>query len=310
MARHMRRFTALVGAGVLAAGLTACGGDGGGTTDESIVIGTTDQVTSFDPAGSYDLASWTMIYNTYQNLLHIPAGGNQPEPDAAESCEFSDDTTYVCTLKQGLTFHDGSELNAEDVAFSLQRVLDIEDVSGGYTLIENMTSIEATGDLEVTMKLKDPDATWPFRLTTGVGAIVPSDAYPADKLQPSDQVIGSGPYELLEYEDGERARLQPFDGYQGPAEVKNGGAIVTYYDQESALKLGVENGDIDVAYRSLSPTTIEDLRGSDAGVEIVEGAGTEIRYIVFNVSLPPGDELAARQAMAMLIDRQEIADRV
>ncbi len=315
------RVTALAGAGVLLASLAACGSDDGdsggggssGASDEPVVVGTSETVTSTDPAGTYDLPSWTLIYNTYQNLLHIPAGGNTPEPDAAESCDFTDNqnTTYVCTLAEGLTFHDGSELTADDVVYSIERLLELEDVSGGYTLLANLDTIEATSELEVTMELQEPDATWPFRLTTGAAAIVPSDSdtYPADELSTTGEVVGSGPYQMESYEDGQSAQMVPFEDYQGPAEVQNGGAVMTYFPQESALSLAVENEEVDVAYRSLSPTTIESLSETE-GIEVVEGAGTEIRYIVFNVSLEPSEEEAARQALAMLVDREAIAETV
>ena len=312
-----KRLAATAGAALLIGSVAACGGDdggddGGSASSEPVVIGTTDTVTSLDPAGSYDLGSWTLVYNVYQNLMHIPAGGSTPEPDATESCEFTDEqtTTYVCTLSEGLTFHDGSDLTAEDVVFSFERLLGIEDVSGGYTLLSNLDTVEATSDLEVTMTLKEPDATWPFKLTTGAAAIVPSDVYPEDALiEASDEVVGSGPYQMDEYEDGQTARMSPFEDYTGPAEMENGGAVMTYFPQESALSLAVENGDIDVAYRSLSPTTVQSLSETD-GVQIVEGEGAEIRYIVFNVSLDPGQDQAARQAMAALVDREAIAENV
>ena len=317
---RITRLTSLVGAGLLIGSLAACGSDddGGGTTtegasDEPVVVGTTDTVTSTDPAGQYDLGSGTLILNLYQNLLSIPAGGNTPEPDAAESCEFTDQqsTTYVCTLQEGLTFHDGSELTAEDVVFSFERLFEIEDVSGGYTLLtpDNVQSVEATDEFEVTMQLKEPDATWPFRLTTASAAIVPSDVYPADELAANGEVTGSGPYQLETYEDGEAAQMLPFEDYNGPAELSNAGAVMTYFPQESALSLAVENGEIDVAYRSLSPTTVENLGESD-GLQIIEGDGSEIRYIVFNVKLEPGQEQAARQALAMLVDREAIAQNI
>ena len=85
---------------------------------------------SLDPAGAYDLGSQQLIGNMYQNLLAVPAGGNKPEPDAAESCEFTDSKTYVCKLKPGLKFSSGDPLTAEDVKFSLDRMLKIEDPTG------------------------------------------------------------------------------------------------------------------------------------------------------------------------------------
>ncbi len=85
-----KRLAATAGAVLLIGSVAACGGDegddGGAASDEPVVVGTTDTVTSLDPAGSYDLGSWTLVYNVYQNLMHIPAGGSTPEPDATESC--------------------------------------------------------------------------------------------------------------------------------------------------------------------------------------------------------------------------------
>src|SRR5690606_404824 len=116
--------------------------------------GTTDQVGTVDPAGSYDLPGWTIIYNTIQNLVSIPAGGNTPEPDAAETCEFTDPTPYQCTLKDGLKFSDGSALTAEDVAFSFERIVTINVPNGPASLLANMDSVEATDDATVVFTLK------------------------------------------------------------------------------------------------------------------------------------------------------------
>src|SRR3954469_10249213 len=90
---------------------------------DTYIVGTTDPVVSLDPAGAYDLGSQQLIGNIYQNLMTVPAGGNKPEPDAAESCEFSDPKTYTCTLKDGLKFSNGDELTSADVKFTLDREL-------------------------------------------------------------------------------------------------------------------------------------------------------------------------------------------
>src|SRR5690348_7450360 len=153
---------------LLAIGAAACGSsnddksgsDSGGTTTEApkgnadtIILGTTDKVVSLDPAGAYDLGSQQLIGNMYQNLLSVPAGGNKPEPDAAESCEFSDPKTYVCKLKPDLKFSSGDPLTSEDVKFSLDRQLKIADPSGPSSLLGSLDSVEATDPTTVTMKL-------------------------------------------------------------------------------------------------------------------------------------------------------------
>jgi peptide/nickel transport system substrate-binding protein len=310
---------------LLAIGAAACGSssdDNGGSTDtggttteapkgnaDTVILGTTDKVVSLDPAGAYDLGSQQLIGNMYQNLLAVPAGGNKPEPDAAESCEFTDPKTYVCKLKPDLKFSSGDPLTSEDVKFSLDRQLKIADPSGPSSLLASLDSVEATDPTTVTMKLKKPDGTWPFILTHNVAAIVPDEIYPADAKQPDDKAIGSGPYKLDKYTPNQQAVFSPNENYNGPNKAQTPNFIVTYFEQASALKLAIEQGDVDVAYRSLSPTDLEALKSSE-GVKVIDGAGTEIRYIVFNVKKKPVDELAVRKAIAQVIDRQAIATNV
>jgi peptide/nickel transport system substrate-binding protein len=144
-------------------------------------------------------------------------------------------------------------------------------------------------------------------------AIVPSDVYPADKLQPDDQVVGSGQYTVADYQPGQQAVFERNPQYTGDHPAKNERAIVQYFDKPSALKLAVEQGDVDVAYRSFSPTDLEDLESAD-GLQVVGGSGVEIRYLVFNTKLQPGSsdkqKLAVRRAVAYTIDRDAIAQNV
>ena len=101
------------------------------------------------------------------------------------------------------------------------------------------------------------------------------------------------------------------ENYTGPNKAQTPNFIVQYFEQASALKLAIEQGDVDVAYRNLSPTDLEALKGeADKGVKVVDGAGTEIRYIVFNVKKKPVDNIAVRKAIAQVIDRQAIATNV
>jgi peptide/nickel transport system substrate-binding protein len=305
-------LVALVSVTALALGGVGCGGDDG-AEGGTIIRGTTDQPVGYDPAGVYDLPSWDAMVNMYETLLAVPPGGNKPEPEAAESCDYTDDTTYECTLKDGLTFSDGSDLTAEDVVFSFERNVEIADPEGASSLLANMKSVEAPDDSTVVFNLKEPDAIWPYIITAKSNGIVPSDVYPKDELQPSDQVVGSGPYTLAEYEPGQQTVLEVNPEYTGENQPENDRVIVQYFDKASALKLAVEQGDVDFAYRSLSPTDIEDLRDTE-GLEVVEGSAVEIRYIVFNLDLQPGEtdeeKLAVRRAVAYTVDREAIAENV
>jgi peptide/nickel transport system substrate-binding protein len=301
----------MVAAAMVALGVGGCGGGtGGGGT---IIRGTIDQPVSYDPAGAYDLPSYDALVNIYQNLLQIPPGGTKPEPEAAQSCDFTNDTTYECTLKDGLQFSDGSPLTAQDVKFSFDRNIGIADPNGASSLLTNLKSTEAPDPKTVIFHLKAPDVTFPSLLTAMSFAIVPSDVFPKDKLQPSDKVIGSGRYTVASYEPGQQTVLVKNDNYTGEDPAKNDRAIIQYFDKASALKLAVEQGDVDLAYRNLSPTDYDDLR-KNPDINIIGGKGIEIRYLVFNENLQPGandaQKLAIRRAVAYTIDRQAIADNV
>jgi peptide/nickel transport system substrate-binding protein len=301
---------------VMAFVAAACGGDddeaggGGGAaaSDVTIVHGTTDSVVSLDPAGAYDLGSWTIIWNTHNGLLTIPPGSSEPVPELAESCDFDDAKTYTCTLQEGLQFNDGSALTADDVKFSIDRNIKIADPNGASSLLGSLDEVEVVDDQTVTFHLKGDDATWPFILTTPAAYVVPDEIYDGKKLQPDDESIGAGHYQLVEYRPGEQVVLEPNPNYFGDA-PPNGRVIITYFDKGSALKLAIEQAEVDVAFRSLTATEIEDLRDAE-GLEVVEGNGTEIRYLVFNLKFPPGDDLAVRQAVAQTVDRQAIVDNV
>ena len=309
---QVRRFGI---AATLVAALTVAAVGCGSSSSSSggvIIRGTTDQPVSYDPAGAYDLPSYDVIYAVYQNLMTIPAGKTTPVPEAAEKCDYTDPKTYECTLKDGLKFSDGSDLTSKDVKFSFDRNIKIAAPNGGSSLLANMKSVEAPDPKTVIFHLKAADATWPFILTTGSAAIVP-DSYPADKLQPSDEAIGSGRYTLDSYKPGTQTVMKKSSTYTGSDPAQNDEVIVQYYDTSTGLAQALKQGEVNIAYRSLSPTDIKSLEGQ-SGIQIVSGNGIEIRYIVFNEDLQPGSndaqKLAVRKAVAYTVDRQTIASKV
>mgnify|MGYP000185011524 CR=1 FL=1 len=278
--------------------------------EATLVLGTTDQPVSYDPAGSYDLPSWTVLYNVYSFLMHLPAGEMQPEPDAAKQCGWKTDTQYRCTLREDIEFTNGQALTSADVKFSFNRILEQDNPNGPSSLLAPIERIETPGKYEVVFHLNQHIATWPYILATGAGAIVPKGVYPRDDLQPSDEVVGSGHYKVAAYKPGVQTVLEENENYYGQP-AKNKRAIIQYFSNSSALKLAVEQGNVHIAYRKLTPTDIQALR-QNAGDEmrIVTGKGTVIRYLVFNLELEPGNSHAVRKAAAYLMDRGAIAKNV
>ena len=327
--RRMRAATA--GIAVTALALSACGGSdddggsGGGSGGDALIIGTTDKITTIDPAGSYDNGSFAVMNQVYPFLLNTPLGSPEVEPDIAESAEFTSPTQYTVTLKPGLTFANGNELTSSDVKFSFDRQVAIADENGPSSLLANLASVEAPDDTTVVFNLDKPDdQTFPQVLSSPVGPIVDEEVFSADELTPDDDIVAgnafAGPYVITSYEINDLIAYEANPDYEGLLGAPKTDTInVRYYAESSNLKLDIEEGAVDVAYRSLSATDVEDLRGND-DVEVVDGPGGEIRYIVFNFNIQPygattpeadpAKALAVRQAMAHLIDREEIAEQV
>ncbi|GAA2083860.1 ABC transporter substrate-binding protein [Aeromicrobium tamlense] len=314
-----RRVTVLATAALAGSVLAACGaGQNDDDSDAALIVGTTDKVVSIDPAGSYDNGSMAVQTQVYQYLLNFPAGSTELTPDAAEKCDFEKPTVYVCTMKDGLKFANGNELTASDVAFSFKRIVDINDPNGPASLLGAMESVEARDDKTVAFTLKAPnDQTFAQVLVTSAGPIVDEDTYPADGLLDDDAAVEanafSGPYTIGEYKKNELAEFTVNPDYDGTYGEAKSDVTMRYYADSNNLKLDVEKGDIDVAYRSLTPTDIDSLKKSD-DVTVHTGPGGELRYIVFNLKTMPGDDdaqkQAVRQAAAYLVNREEIASEV
>ena len=168
------------------------------------------------------------------------------------------------------------------------------------------------------------DVIFPKILSSPVAPIVDEEVFAADAVTPDEEIVDAnafnGAYTITSYKFNELVTFAPNEAYAGMyGTPKTDDITLKYYTESSNLKLDAQEGNIDVAYRSLNPTDIEDLRGDD-GVKVIDGPGGQIRYMVFNFdTMPfgaktaeadPEKALAVRQAIAHVIDRQELSDQV
>ncbi|ERK72380.1 MULTISPECIES: ABC transporter substrate-binding protein [Leifsonia] len=306
--------------------LAGCSGSnsssGGGGT---LTIGTTDKITSIDPAGSYDNGSFAVMNQVYPFLLNTPYGSPDVKPDIAESASFTAPNEYTVKLKKGLKFANGHDLTSSDVKFTFERQLKINDPNGPASLLANLDSVSAPDDTTVVFKLKVAnDQTFPQVLSSPAGPIVDEQVFSADKVTPDADIVKAhafaGQYDISSYDFNNLIAYKANPNYDGllgkPATSK---VNVKYYADSSNLKLDIQKNSIDVAYRSLSATDIDSL-SSDKNVKVIKGPGGEIRYVVFNFNTQPygattpeadpAKALAVRQAAADLVDRAAIAKQV
>ena len=324
--------SAIALAGVSAFALTACTGPSGGGTatgsaagGSTITYGTTDKVVTLDPAGSYDAGSFMVMNQIYPFLLNSKPGTADSTPDIAESASFTSPTEYTVKLKPGLKFANGHALTSSDVKFSIDRVVSIADDNGPASLLGNLDSVTVKDDSTVVFTLKaGNDQVFPGVLAANSGPIIDEEVFPADKLLSDDEIVKgkpfAGPYTIESYKKNELVGLKANPDYQGLlGKPANDGATIKYYADSNNLKLDVQQGNIDVAGRSLTATDAADLE-KDSKVKVYKGPGGELRYIVFNFdTMPfgakaadadPAKALAVRQAMANVVDRDAIASQV
>jgi peptide/nickel transport system substrate-binding protein len=323
-ARVVATAAATAAAALVLAGCSG-GASTGGSSGKALTIGTTDKVTVLDPAGSYDNGSFAVMNQIFPFLYNSPYGSADVEPDIAVSGDFTSPTEFTVKLKPDLKFANGNALTSSDVKFTFDRQKKIADANGPSSLLFNLDSVAAPDDTTVVFTLKSAnDQTFKQVLSSPAGPIVDEDVFSPDAVTSDDDIVKgkafAGQYDITSYDFNNLIAYKANPDYQGVlGKAKTDTINVKYYTDESNLKLDVQEGNIDVAFRSLSATDIADLKKNDK-VKVVDGPGGEIRYIVFNFNTQPfgattpeadpAKALAVRQAVADLIDRDAIASQV
>ncbi|MGC5346621.1 ABC transporter substrate-binding protein [Streptomyces sp. DT24] len=307
--------------GLLAPVLAACGGPGGGGGGgDVIVVGTTDQVVAgkdspapLDPAFGYDAGTWNILRQTVQTLTHVPRGGGEPVPEAAESCLFTDteNESYRCKLRGGLKFSDGKPITADDVKYSIERVLDIKSDNGPVGLLANIDTMETKGEREIVFHLRTPDATFPYKLATPAAGIVPSGSYDEKSLRNGFQVDGSGPYTMKPEVRNNKVVKITFTrnpGYKGDLKIRNDKVELRLFPDAAAMGKALDAKEIDMMTRTMSPERAQKMLAKpQEGLKLTEMPGLAISYLAFNTNDPAVKNKAVRRAMAEIVDRGQIA---
>jgi peptide/nickel transport system substrate-binding protein len=321
-----RLATALLAIALMAAACGRGGGAGGGSSD-TVVVGTTDSLqNSFDPAQAYDyFASSVVIANTAETLVSYEPNETEPSPQlAARMPEVSPDgLTYTFELRDDAKFHDGTPVDSEAVKFSLLRARDFgaKDAEAPGFLLSGIKDIQTPTPTSVVITLSAANVTFLSRLAYSVGSIVSPKAYAGHVLTgaeaegpavtakyKADAIVGTGPYRLVSYKEKESLAFEAHDDYWGP-QPKTKRILVRLFDKSSALKLALQQREVDVAFRTLQPDE-NNFFANRKGFRLVEGEGPGIRYMVFNVTAKPWDNVHLRRAVAAAVDREAVVREV
>ena len=283
------------------------------TDNNRISVGTTLKPRTLDPADSYELAGSNIIYNVGESLYTYKLGTTEIEPLlATEMPQVSEDgLTYTIPLRQGVTFHDGTPFNAEAMAFSLQRFIE----NGGkpsFLLGDVVEKVEATGEYELTITLKQPFSALTALLAFPGTAAVSPQAYKigAGEFSPN-QLISTGKYQLAQF-NSDSISLDVNENYWGEQPANEGINLQIYAGNSANLFNSFRTGAIDVAYQSFDANQIKNLidGASQDKWQVIDGSGTVVDFLVLNLNQEPLNKLEVRQAIASVIDRALINQRV
>jgi peptide/nickel transport system substrate-binding protein len=281
-------------------------------TGDRIVLGTTATISTIDPADAYSIFAGNLLYNLGDRLYTYKIGTTELEPQLATALPkvSADGLTYTIPLRQGVVFHDSTPFNAAAMEFSLNRFIQNAG-SPAFLLSDLVDSVKATAEDQLTIKLKKPFAAFPSLLAfSGVCAVSPKTyAIKAGAFKP-DEFVGTGPYKLVRY-GTDQMRLDAFDRYWGNKPA-NQGIDIQFFSSPANLFNAFRTGAVDVAYQNLALDQIRNLQtnAADRGWQVLEKSGSGIDYLTLNLKSPPLDKLEVRQAIAVLMDRPLLENRV
>ena len=292
------------------------GPQAGGT----LVIGLSSEIMTLDPADHRDRFTETVIRNMFDGLVTRTTDG-RVVLELAELAELVDDTTWEFVLKQGVTFHNGEELTAEDVKFTFDRIIteNAIDYPEAHTsprkgLISPLESVEIMDDYTVRLHLSAP---WPVAMQMFVHQqIIPKDYFEEVGTEGFIEApVGCGPFKFVEGSLGDQIVMERFDDYYGGAD-EIGPVGPAFLDRlifrilpeastrVSALRAGEVNIIQDV------PSHMIPVLATDPGVRIVSGPSTRPAWMEMNVNQPPFDDVRVRIAMNYAVDANTILETV
>jgi len=288
---------------------------GASFAQDTLVYGTTDKVTQMDPASAYDFHTWELFNNIDESLVTYKQGTSEIIPGLAESWTVNKaGDEYVFKLRKGLKFTDGTPFTADAVKWTIDRVVKLAG-DPSWLVTQFVKSVEVVDPLTVKFILTGPTSYFPsvmagnppyYPLSPGV--------YPADKIvnDPSElkggQLVGLGAYKITSFKRDEEVVFEYNPAFHGEApKIKK--VIIRYFADATTMRLALEKGDVDLVYKSLNPSDIADL-SKNPKIVTNKLAGPYIRFLNFECSESVFKDKSLRKAIAALINRPEINQKV
>ena len=287
-----------------------------------MIVTYNDDVSTLDPAIGYDWQNWSMIKSLFDGLMDYEPGTTDLVPDLAESLEVSEDgLTYTFHLREGIAFHNGRALTAEDIKYSIERAVDPATQSPGqgfFSMIDgfdamaageadSLSGIAAPDESTVVFTLSRPDATFLHVLALNFASAVPREAVEESGNEFGRQPVGTGAFSLEEWSLGQRVIFARNPDYHHEGIPRLDRIVFEVGQDPSVAFLRLENGEVDILGDGIPPARfVEVTQNPPDGSRVIEGGQLHTGYVTMNVNIPPFDNVLVRRAVNMAINKDRI----
>ena len=306
---RIRRVLAWPATILLALGLLA--GSAAAQAPGTLVVGLVAEPVNLDPAQVTDANSNRVGRRVVETLVGFPDESTQLIPGLAESWVISKDgLQYTFTLRKGITFHDGTPLNAEAVKFSIMRQIDPNHPAnklGNYPFANyffgNVRTVEALSEDRVAFLLKEPRASFLAILTAPAASIVSPSAAMKSGTDYASHPVGTGPFRFASWDRGQRVVLERNPNYwRGP--VKLDRVIFRPIVEDQARLTELLTGSLDMMV-GVPADYVAQLE-QNPKVSVLKQVGAHVWYLGMNSQKKPFDDKRVRQALNYAVNKEAI----
>ena len=283
-----------------------------GDLDNNLVIAVLSDASSLDPAGSNDVPSSVVQANIYETLVNRDEDNNIIEGLATEWNPV-DDNTYEFKLREGVKFHDGEDFTADAVKANLDRIRDADVASPRFFLFEMITEVEVVDEHTVRITTEYPFAPLLAHLSHNGGAIASPKTIEADYAAMEDgkdpgsvisqEPIGTGYFKFDSWNPGDEIKLVRNDDYWGD-KVHVDSVTFKVVPESATRNADLERGFVHVA-DPMQPIEVAEINGGDFAT-VLQKPSSSLSYIGFNTEKEPFDNVKVRQAISMMVNKEEI----
>ncbi len=269
-----------------------------------LVIGMQQEPTSLDPTADATASIDSMMtQNVFESLTTVAENG-EVQPNLAASWEVSEDgLTYTFTLAEGVTFHDGSTLDAEDVVYSFERAMGEDSVNPSKDIFEPIESVKAVDSQTVEITLSGKDAFFLFNMGQGDSAIVAAESAEGNNANP----VGSGPFKFDSWTRGDRLTLIKNPDHRDAADVPLDKVVFRFISDPAAATAAMMAEELDAFPGFPAPELLPQFE-ADPRFRVNVGSTEGEVILAMNNAKPPFDKVEVRRAVATAIDRAEIIE--